>query len=471
MVTVPINLTGGTYQHKSIPLSAQVTRNFWPQQQPTEKGKSKYILEGYPGKKLFGTTTLGTDRGMFEHQGILYKVTGTTLYSVNSSGTHTSLGTIPGVERCIFAPIGSNIVIEHATVRYQWDGSTLTQITDTDLEAGNGIATLNNQIIYGGLNGRFGVSDVGNATSINGLNYATAESDADALLRPYTFNQVLYLFGQKTTELWWNSGEGNPPFSRFEGGIIRNGLGAFHSIANTDDTMFFLGNDGQAYALKGGASAVVKPIATGMLVREWKQYSDISDAIGYCVQINEQWFWILTFPTGNKTWAYPIGGEWFELSSGISGGRDIGNSHAYAFGKNLIADYRNGNIYELDDETYSDNGETIVRQRDTGYIHGGLLNAPGKEIEMHRFELILSKGDALISGQGSDPVVMLSFSDDGGRTFCTEMWATVGKLGKFNWKVEWFGLGRFESRIMRIRVSDPIYWSIFSAAADMEVCI
>lgn len=471
MVTVPINLTGGTYKHKSLPLSAQVTRNFWPQKQADEKALSPYILESYPGKRLFGTQSGGVDRGMFEHQGIVYKITGETLYTVSSTGVHTSRGTIPGTGRCLFAPIGSNIVIEAASTRYLWNGTIVAEITDSDLEDGTGIAHLNNQILYGGIGGRFGVSDVGDATSVNGLNYATAESEADDLVRPYTFNQVAYMMGEKTIELWWNSGQGSPPFDRFEGGIVQVGLGALHSAANDDDTLYFLGDDHQVYSMKGGASAVLTAISTQPMAHAFKSYTTVSDAIGWCVQLDGQWLYILTFPTADKTWAYPAGGEWFELSSGSEGGRDIANSYVYAFRKHLVADYQNGNIYELADDVYTDNEDEIIRLRDSAYLHGGLFKAPGKEIEMNRFELILQKGVGLLSGQGSDPVVMLSFSDDGGRTFSTEMWGTVGVNGEFNWKVEWFNLGRFESRIIRIRVSDPVYWSIHAAAADIEICI
>jgi hypothetical protein len=121
---VPINLTGGTYKHKSLPLSAQVTRNFWPQSQQVSNTKSVYILESFPGKKAFGNEAHSADRGMFEHKGVVYKVSDTTLYSVNSSGTHTSLGTIAGSGRCVLEGIGDNILVVTGGIVYQWNGST-----------------------------------------------------------------------------------------------------------------------------------------------------------------------------------------------------------------------------------------------------------------------------------------------------------------------------------------------------------
>lgn len=471
---VPVNLTGGTYKHKSLPLSAQVTRNFWPQLQEDEKERSKYILQGFYGQTLFGTQSGGVDRGMFEHKDVLYKVTGSSLYTVASDGTHTSRGTIAGSARCIFAPIGEDIVVVSNGAAYMYDVSTttLSAITDNDLETPQSAAHLNNQVIYDGDGGRFVVSDVGDSTSVDGLNYATAESDADDIVRVYTFRQTLYLMGERTIELWWNSGQGNPPFDRIEGGILNVGLGALHSVANTDESMFLFADDRQIYSVGGSVSGVLDVISTKAMAKEIQGYATVSDAIGWTMKLEGQDFYVICFPTQNKTWVYPIGGEWFEWSSDATGGRNRANSYAYAFGKHLVADYVSGNIYELDAETYTENGETIVRLRDSAPITGEALGVPGKEIEMNSFELFLETGVGLKSGQGSDPVVMLSFSDDGGRTFSTEQWGSVGKSGQFEgFVVRWTGLGRFSSRVIRIRVSDPVFYSIYSAAAELEACI
>lgn len=474
---LPINLTGGSYKHKATPLSSQRTVNFWPQKQQKENTKSPYILEAFPGLLAFGTVAGGTDRGMFEHRDVLYKVTGTTLYSVASTGVHTSLGTIPGSGRCIFAPIGSNLVVSTGGARYYYNGSTVAVISDGDLEAGNSAAHLNNQIIYDGTGARFAVSDVGDATSINGLNYGTAESEADDISRCYTFNQILYNYGKETIEPWWNSGQGNPPFDRVEGGIVHVGLGAVYSVANDKDSMYFYGNDDQIYALRGSSSAVLEPISTQPMNQEFKKFTTVSDAIGKTVNLDGQWVLIMTFPTQGRTFAYMIAiKEWFELSSGSTMGRWLGNSYAYCYRKHLIADYESGDIYELSDTTYTENGSTIIRFRDTAPLHAGLLdsakgNYDGKDLEMNRFELILSPGEGLLSGQGSDPEVMIYLSDDGGKTWSTEIRGKVGAMGEFNKRVEWFCLGKFTSRIIRIKVSDPIYWSIHAATSDVEVCI
>ncbi len=469
MPTVEINITGATYRSRSRPLSSQVTRNFYPEVVDNPNGKSQFVLHSFPGLSLLGTAT-GVDRGMFEHLGVLYKVTHTVLYSVDAMGAHTSLGTIDGTARCIFDGIGSNVVIANGSGRvYQYNGSNVTEITDPDLESPNSVAHLNNQIIYDGDGGRFATSDVGDATSINGLNYATAESNADDLIRPYVFNQVAYMMGDKTIEPWYNSGNGSPPFDRIEGGIIPVGLAARYSVANNDQFMYFVGDDNEVYRVQGQSSEKVSTISES---RQIAGFTAVTDAIGWCFSLEGQNFYSLTFPAANKTLCFSERAKlWFELSTGISGGRWRGNSYAYAYRKHLIADYQNGNIYELDLDTFTDNEEVIQRTRDTGPLHGGVLGAPGKWVEMDRFELIMETGVGIISGQGSDPTVMLSFSDDGGRTFSTEMQGKVGRLGQFQYKVEWHALGGFYERIIRVQTSDPVFYSIHSAAADLNIGI
>jgi len=468
MQTVPINLAGGTYKHKSLPLSAQVTRNFWPQLQQDPLTKSDYILESFHGLKLFGTVAGAKDRGMLEHRGILYKVTDETLYSINSSGTHTTLGTIPGVSRTVMVGILDNVIIVSDGIPYQWDGATLTTITDSDLETPNAAAHLNNQIIYDGDDGRFWVSDVGDATIIQTLNTARAESNADELLRPYVLGETLYLMGEQTIEQWWNTGVGNPPFDRVQNGTLPIGLGAVNSVSNNDRFMYFLGSDNQVYRVQG---STLQAVTTQAIAREIATYGLTTDAHGSCFNINGQWMYAITFPTGDKTFIYPEDGQWFEWSSGVDGGKTIASSYAFAFRKHLVGDSQSGNVYELEPDTYTNNGEVMIRLRDSFPLHGGLLGAPGKKVTMSRFELIMETGVGLLAGQGQNPEVMLSLSTDGGRTFGTEKWGTIGKLGEFLHKVEWFALGSFDTGIVRIRMSDPVYLSIHSAAADIEVGI
>lgn len=464
-MAISINITGGTYQHKSLPVSAQITKNFWPQVVDDPIVKDKYILENFVGQTLFGTAS-GVGRGMFKHQGLLYRVCGNTLYSVISDGTHTTLGTIPGTEQCIFDGIGSDVIVIGDRRAFIWNGSTLTEVTDVDLQSPDSVTVLNNQAIYDGEGGQFGVSDVGDASSINGLNYATAESKADNLIRVYAFDEIVYMFGEETIEQWWNSGVGNPPFDKVQGGIIQRGLAGLYAVSSNEKFVYFLGDDREVYRLKGSAKEAVTNQA---LVREFKSYTSVSDAIIWCMKLRGQNFTVVTFPTDDKTWIYPEGGQWFQWSSGVSGGRNKANSYVNIYNKDLVEDYANGNIYEIDFDTYAESGSTIIRQRDTALLDGELFGFPNKKIEWNKITLNIEKGVGLLSGQGSDPKVMLAISDDGGRTFKELSMGRIGKLGEFQLVSEWNALGSSYARILRFTTSDPVSYTIKNIQVEIGV--
>jgi hypothetical protein len=462
---VPINITGQTAKSRSRPLTSQLTQNFYAELSDDPGAKYPYVLMPFPGAKAFGSAS-GLDRGMHVHKGTLYKVTGTTLYSVDTSGAHTSLGSIPGTGRCIFAGMLSNLVLTTGGKAYQYNGSTVAEITDPQLESPASCAHLNNQMLYDGDNSRFCSSDVGDATAIDGLNYASAESEADDLLRVFTHNQYAYLLGETTIETWWNSGVGSPPFDRIEQGIMQVGLGALHSVASNDDAWYLLGDDNHVYRIIGLERSQVTTIA---IHHALSTETTVIDAIGLCFDIEGQRFYLLSLPTANKSWLFSEQTGWTTLSS--SGGRSLANSYAYYNRKHLVADYRGGAIYEWDLDTFAEVDDPIERIRETGPIHGGLLGAPGLTVEMDSFELIMETGQGLLTGQGSDPKIALQVSDDGGKTWGTEMWESIGKSGEFREKVSWHALGSFYERILRIKISDPVFCSIHSATAELSAGI
>lgn len=469
---IPINLTGGDYQHKSRPLSNQVTRNFWPQVQANPKTKSPYVLNAFYGLKPWASPAItGRNRGELENQGLFYKVTGTKLYRVSSNGTHTELGTIPGSNRCIMWAMGAQIIVVNGSgSAYIWDGTTLTKNESPNIEFPRSVSVLNSQALYDDGTGQgWRVSDVGQPLVINGLNNASAESESDELIRTYAFKDTAYFMGSKTIEPWYNSGQGNPPFDKIQGGIISIGLGALNSVAHDDDFIYLFGSDKQVHTLTGGVSSIDTVISTPAMAKQFQDYAVTSDAIGWTMKLEGQPFYCLTFPVQNVTWVYPKGGEWFQWGTGLTG-RIRADGYVNVFGKHLVSDYQSGNIYELDAQTHTDAGQPIVRVRDSAPIHGGLLKADGKEFEINSLEIILETGVGLTAGQGVDPRIGISVSRNGGKSFGTERFLKCGTLGQIV-TVKTGPWGRFKECVIRVRCSDPIYWCIYSAAVEMELCI
>lgn len=411
--TVPVIVTGPSHQDRSRPLSSQQTRNF--HHELVEGSQENYVLKSFPGLKSFGSASGSVDRGSTNMGALTYRVIDATLYSVSAAGAHTLLGTVPGSNRCIFANDGVNLFIANGDNEiYHYDGATVSKVTDTNIDGSKSVAFFNNQFIY--TKDTFStVSDVGDGASASGLNTIGAESLPDNLVRDYWFDQVLYRFGESSVEAWYNSGIGSPPIARIEGQIFSVGCSAIHSIINTKDALYWLGSDRRFYRTRGGVEEAVSTVA---ISNATESYTTVSDAFAFEFVLQGQAFIGWTFPTEDKTWILneQLGTSgWFELSSGKDDKAWQVDSIVENYGKILAGD--GGNLYELDLNTYTNAGDVIQRRRVMSSINGKLVGAPGKRVQMSRFELIMEKGVGLITGQGEDPLIMIEYSTDGGKSW------------------------------------------------------
>lgn len=466
--TVPINIAGPSYQDRSRPLSSQETRGFY--HEVNESGKDKYIIKSFPGQNNLGSTTAGVDRGMHQMSEIAYRVVGTILYKVLSDGTHTNLGRVIGYERCIFADDGVNLfIVSHGNINQYNDlTGVFSTVNDLSITGALSVTFINNQFAY-----TFPLltvfSDVGDGSTASSLNAIGAESDPDELVRDYAFDQVLYRFGKRSVENWYNSGVGTPPFDRVEGQIINIGLAAIHSVNNSRDFIYWLGSDLNVYRARGGQEQIMSTSAISGAIKE---YSYVGDAFGEVISLDNKNIYVITFPTANKTWCLieELGvNGWFELSDGVTDDRYNAGSMLEVYGKTLIGDRSNGNINCLDFNTYDQAGEPWRRRRVIGSVNGDAFGQKGHRVEMSRMEFIIETGTGLNTGQGDDPQIMLEASYDGGRSWDTGTWLKIGRLGETNIRAEWWSMKSFYDVMVRLTTSDPVAFNIYSGAIDLRL--
>ena len=454
-----IPLASHSYQARSKPLSAQRLVNLYPEPQPSD-AKSPLVLYGTPGLKLFGTAGAGPTRGIHDMANVLYVISGDTLYSVDSVGTGTSLGTIPGTGTVSMADNGSQlIIINSLNDGYVWNGSTLVQITDVDWPGAGSVAYLDGYGIFTNPNqtGQWFISAISDFTNYDALDYASAEGDPDDAVRVFVDHREVWIFGERSTEVWYNSGAADFPFERISGAVLERGCAAKASVAKLDNTVFWLGNDLIVYRADGYTPTVISSPAIAYAIGN---YADPSTARAFSYTQENHMFYVLTFD--EATWVYDAStNRWHERQSyGLT--RHHMEHHAYVYSKNIVGDYEAGNLYELDLDTYQDNGGVIQRIATSPPIMGdrdGLI--------MALFALDIESGAGLTTGQGSDPQAMLRWSDDGGKTWSNEAWESMGKIGDFKHKPLWRRLGQFDERVMEVTISDPIKVAIM--AAEVEI--
>lgn len=465
MPNVPIPVVGTTYQSRSLPVSAQVTQNFYIEVDQNSENPASF--QSFPGLKPFATTGAGLDRGIGTYNGTLYKVTGNTLYSISLLGVSTAIGTIPGTNRCQLVDDGQYLVITTGgdTKPYSYDGTTLTLGTDVDLPEASSVAYIKRRVVYDGAGADVCFADLDTPLSVNSANVTIADSKPDNILAVHAWKDQLFAFGETSIAPYYNSGTGNPPYDVIQNAVQEIGLKAIHSIASNNNAIYFLGNDLVPYRLIGLTPQSIGNPAIGQAIAS---YPAPEDAIGACFTFHGQNFYYLTFPNGGS-WLFSEGAGWTSLAYGVDNDPHLMNGYAHCYNKHLVSDRRNGNVYELDFDTFTDNGDTIQRRRDTAKISGKELGFPGKEIYMHSLELVLETGIGLANGQGVDPQIIMQFSDDGGRTWSREQWRAMGAMGDFTIKLQWHDLGSFYERMFRFTVSDPVKVALISANADISV--
>ncbi len=458
-----IPFIGPAYQAKSLPISAQTCINWYIEQNPPG-GADEASLMPTPG--LLEFADLGTGKPVVSMRvmgSYLYAISNSKLFKVSQSGKVTEIGNIyTDAERVPLEHNGTQLMgaDENGGMIYTEAGG-LVSITDADFPGASSLCFFDGYFVFTYPDStKFAVSALNNGMSYDALQYAEAEGNPDKLVACINDHRQLWLFGEKTTEIWYNSGSSYFPFSRYGGAFVERGCAARFSPAKIDNTVFWLGDDLVIYR---AVNFTPVRISTHALEAAIRGYPSVNDAFGYTYSQEGHSFYVITFPAAEATWVFDaVTGAWHQRESyGL--GRHRANCYELFSGNHVVGDCENGKLYRLDLDTNTDDGDSIVRERATQVLAGA-----GERIGMSSLQVMFEQGVGLISGQGENPQAMLQWSDDGGRTWSNEMWADIGKMGKYGSRSIWRRLGAFRQRVFRLRVSDPVRAIVIGATAELE---
>ncbi len=352
----------------------------------------------------------------------------------------------------------AQLVIVDGTNGWIYDTTNgLQQITDGDFYSADVVDFQDQYFAFNRAGtGQFFISNLNDGLVYTGTDIATAEGDPDNLVALVSNRRELWLFNAETIEIWYNSGNSDFTFSRFEGGFLERGCAAAFSIAEDDNSLFWLGDDRIFYRADGYSP---QRISQHGIEEALRKYKVISDACAFIYTMAGHKFYVCTFPAEDHTWVYDITTELWHERQSWGMGRWRVNAYANAYGKHLVGDFEHGRIGELDLDTYQEYGVTMQ-----GQATGPVAHQDRKRIAHRRFELDIETGVGLTTGQGSDPQVWLDWSDDGGRTWSARKpFRSMGKLGEYQQRLRWNRMGSARERIYRITVSDPVKRSIIAA--------
>lgn len=449
-----INLLHG-YQGRSKSTDTRRLINLYVERN-TEGSKDSASLIGTPGFAAFATPA-GINRGKWNMGGVMYSVNGSTLNEVAADGTLTARGTLStAVGRVSMRDNGVQLCIVDGTKGYIYTPSTavFVQITDPDFENGATFVSFmrGHFIINKPDTGQFYISSAYDGLLWDALDFATAEGAPDDIVRHEVSHQLLWLFGENTTEIYYYSGDVDFPLDVMEGAFLEVGCIAPWTVAKFDNSIAWLGQDNESggmmvYRAEGYNARRISDHAVEFAI---DSYATVTDAVGFAYKEEGHAFYVLAFPTEGKAWFYDAATDmWHERES--DQGRWWGDDHVWCYGKHYIGDYRSGNIYRLAHDIYTDNGTTIIRDLYTNH-----LNSEEDWLKAKSLELVTERGVGLVTGQGSDPQAMMRISRDGSNTWGPEQWRSMGKIGKYKNRAKWNRLGRARDAGFHIRISDPI---------------
>jgi len=468
-----IELVGESYRDWSITYSAQKTVNFFPVF--SNQGREVSALYGTPGLEEVADSGAGPIRGSFKSRknGRVFFVSSSILYEIDSSYALTSRGNLD-------QSAGNITICENTTQMAVCDGANVyiftyatnnwAKVTDPDLPVSGTITSIDNFFVVNEVGtDKFYISDLADGSSWVATEFKSAESNPDQIKRVFNAMGQLWCFGEVSTELFSNTGASDFPFEKISNGTFNIGIVAPYSAIVVGRAVFWLGQDEYGYAQVYEATGInPRIISTTPIALLLQQATNLSDVVAWAYQEKGRTFYILTGGGLETSLCYDLEAKsWHERAYCNSDGnfeQHRGITCVFAFNKQLVGDRDNGKIYNMDMDIYSDNGDAIVRERIYRHIF-----EEGYRIKFPILEIGAETGVGLQNGQGTNPIIALSVSKDGGKTYGDVYTQTLGAAGSFYGTIRFRRLGISESMTFKIRISDPVKVALFgSYLKDLE---
>jgi len=401
------NFCGPSYSGRSVSIATDRTINLYPEAVESGTGKNNYILVGTPGlKELCNTGTSEPIRGICTLGGKRILIAGRdTLYELNKSGEIVTLGSIApdtewnGLGVVTFAWNGTEYCISSGGKGYTLNGNTLAATIDMD------------QVQY--LDGYFvalqaadrkvRLSGLYDGSTWNDLDFKEKESARDYPISILADHGELWVFGEFTSEVWYNSGNSDFPLERVPNGRLELGCAARNSVVKLDNSLFWIGNDergnrviwrADGYTAKRISNHAVEyalnlmiPQVDGLTIAS----STTTFAIAWSYQEEGHSFYCVTFPNApssidweDKTyfsnpsmWVYDCATNmWHERAywNAASGRYEPHRArcHGYMWDHHIVGDRDNGKLYEQHLNYYDDSGDRIRRERIGVHVTNGM---------------------------------------------------------------------------------------------------
>jgi len=443
-----------------------------------EGGKEAGFLRKCPGLKLLATVGDGPIRGMYVFKGLIFVVSGLELYAMGNDYIPVKIADVTGTSTVVMADNGGQLFIACDPDAFVYDFSLNVTfnlgVYDADFQGARAVGYLDGYFTYIEPNTqKLWVTSILDGTEIDPLDFSSVEGSPDNLVSLLINHREVWLFGTDSVEVWYNAGTADFPLQRIQGAFIEVGCAATASPSKLDGSIFWLGTDQRgSYSVYRSNGYTSQRVSTHAVEWQINNYPRVDDAVAFSYRQDGHEFYFLSFPTADITWVYDVITQtwhergYYETSTGLFE-RHRANSHVFYDNRNIVGDYENNKVYQVDGDTYDDNGNPIRWLRSWRALAPGTDDLKGQQHYALRIDCESGVGISL--GQGVDPQIMLRWSDDGGHTWSDERWASMGKIGEHYGKVIFRRLGqtkKLRDRVYEISGTDPVKVIINGASIE-----
>lgn len=454
-----VPLFGLGLQGKSPNVTANTLINAYYEFQE-ERDRTRVAIYGAPGLELFIDKGETPWRGLHVVDETIYGVHRDNFYSVTNAGVITDLGSVGTIAgRVDIDDDGFYVIVVDGAEIYTYNLSTpatpLAAVTDGDRPTAPNTCIFQGARILTDENGTGQFKGGGNydPTAWNPLDFATAESNPDPIVRLINYRGTVVPFGTYTSEFWQNIGGSGFPYTRILGADIEYGLAARWSVGRWAGTYAFLAKNREGQVIVAALDGYNPPMRLSNFELEhlMNGYSSVSDATGFGYMLGGHPMYQLNFPTDGKSWLYDGSTQyWSQLRYGRDG-RHRAELSVDFVNQTIVSDYDNGKLYRLKADVFTDNGDPIITT-----LRGRHIFNQKMKLRLSRIEMGFEPTAQVHIGQGYKPVAALRVSKDGGHSFGTTTFSLLGKVGEYLTRCIWRQLGSGRDLVPEITITEPI---------------
>jgi hypothetical protein len=462
---------GPSYLLDSVNVDCQRSVNLFPQVHELGGGKNGEVasLIRTPGLELAVTVGTGPNRGLHtSSNNRSFAISGAEVYEVTAFGS-TLLGTLDTLGgQCSMDDNGIDLLIVDGSRGYTFRFATnvFAKITDVDFPVAAHCCFIDQYLLVNDVNTRrFYLSGLSDAPDWDGLDFASKEGSPDNVVAIIADHRELFLIGDTTSEVWFDSGAVSFPFERNQGAFMEFGTCAPDAVKKLDNRIFMPAQDkngrGVVMAIAGYRGDRISTYAVERAIRA----GDLSNANAFTYQQDGHPFYCLNVPGLNSTWCYDVStGMWHERDSWTSEGftRNRAENHCMISGYHVVGDYQNGNLYKMKKDVYTENGQPLRWLRACPHLSKEMKRL---FISEFRLDMQLGVGTSTVL----DPQCSLRVSRDGGNTWSSEAWRSMGKQGDFKSRVMWNKLGTARDFVLEVSSSAATPATLISAFIETAV--